>query len=54
MPQFPLLVYGQITESGSGVNAITVREGDELLEGFIKTINADTNEGRSMLINIWG
>ena len=25
MPQFPLLVYGQITESGSGVNAITVK-----------------------------
>jgi hypothetical protein len=28
--------------------------GDKLLNGFIKTINADTNEGREMLINIWG
>ena len=29
-------------------------EGDRLLDGFIETINADTNEGRKMLINIWG
>lgn len=29
-------------------------KGDELLEGFIETINADTNEGRAMLIKIWG
>ena len=29
-------------------------KGDRLLEGFIETINADTNEGREMLINIWG
>ena len=29
-------------------------EGERLLEDFIETINADTNEGRKMLINIWG
>ena len=28
-------------------------KGDMLLEGFIEAINADTNEGREMLINIW-
>ncbi len=29
-------------------------KGDELLEGFIETINADTSKGREMLIEIWG
>ncbi len=29
-------------------------KGDKLLEGFIETINADTNEGRELLNNIWG
>ena len=29
-------------------------QGDRLLEGFIETINADTNEGRKLLIDIWG
>ena len=29
-------------------------QGDRLLEGFIETINADTSEGREMLINIGG
>ena len=29
-------------------------EGDELLAGFVGTIDADTNEGRELLINIWG
>ena len=28
--------------------------GDRLLEGFVETIDADTNEGRAMLIEIWG
>ena len=28
--------------------------GDRLLEGFLKTINADTKEGRDIVINIWG
>jgi len=29
-------------------------KGERLLDGFIESLNADTNEGRELLIRIWG
>ena len=29
-------------------------QGDELLKGYIETIDPDTKEGRELLIKIWG